>query len=161
MLTQELLKTLLEYNPITGIFTRKISTNPKNKEGETAGTLYQGYKVIKLLGKSYQAARLAFLYMEGCFPSGQIDHINHMRDDDRWINLRLVSQQENSKNRSKYVTNSSGENGITKSGKKYRVQLSSNGKRYSFGSHETLEEAVIARDQGKRELGLHDNHGCT
>lgn len=158
MLSQEKLKKILNYDPITGIFTRVVSTNPKNKVGEIAGTLYQGYNVIKIDGTSYQAARLAFLFIQGEFPKFQVDHINHIRNDDSWSNLREVSQQTNSKNRRKYKTNATGEGGITKSGNKFRVQLQVEGKRLSFGSHSTLEQAVAAREEAKTKFNFHKNH---
>ncbi|WP_428999737.1 HNH endonuclease signature motif containing protein [Stenotrophomonas maltophilia] len=47
----------------------------------------------------YRQHRLAWLYMTGQWPSGEIDHINHDRSDNRWHNLRDVSHQANQQNR--------------------------------------------------------------
>lgn len=54
-----------------------------------------GYLCIRILDKLYYCHRLAWLYMTGSFPPGQIDHINGKRDDNRWENLRNVSQNTN------------------------------------------------------------------
>ncbi len=37
---------------------------------------------------------LAFLYMEGAFPKNEVDHLNHNRSDNSWVNLRKVTRVE-------------------------------------------------------------------
>ena len=92
MITQEELKELLDYNPETGLFTWNVYNNIKNKT--TAGTFNDGYIQIKIKQKIYQAHRLAWLYVYGEWPKGQIDHINGIRDDNRIENLRDVTNRE-------------------------------------------------------------------
>lgn len=43
---------------------------------------------------------MAWLYVHGDHPKDQIDHINRVRNDNRIINLRCVTSQQNSRNRS-------------------------------------------------------------
>ena len=80
MLTQERLKQLLYYNPVTGIFTwrkNRTFTALKNTEaGRIASDKYTYYRIIYIDNKPYKAHRLAFLYVNGCFPKDQIDHID-------------------------------------------------------------------------------------
>jgi hypothetical protein len=99
----------LDYDPETGIFIWKSraigSIGDKwwntNFAGEAAGSLNgNGYRQIKIDGKYYGAARLAWLYVYGEWPKNEIDHINRVRDDDRLVNLRDVTRTENSNNRS-------------------------------------------------------------
>lgn len=112
MITQERLKELLNYNPDTGDFTIKTSRVCRGIKDSVAGWLEStGYIRICLDYKKHSAHRLAFLFIEGRFPN-RIDHINHIRNDNRWVNLREVTHQENSKNQSINSKNTSGVMGV-------------------------------------------------
>lgn len=93
------------YNPETGFIT-------KVKTGNLGWLEEQGYRVFAWKGDSIKAHRLIFLLVLGFIPEGQVDHINHDRADNRWVNLRVVSKSTNAKNLSKYVSNSSGVTGV-------------------------------------------------
>ena len=98
-LTQARLKELLHYAPETGEFTWR-SSGTGRKPDRPAGCIdNRGRRRITIDGKRYLAARLAFLYVAGAFPSGQADHINRHPDDDRWENLRPATGQMNARNR--------------------------------------------------------------
>ena len=147
MLTQEILQQHLHYNPETGIFIRlqhyqsrfigKIAGDPDEK----------GYLRIGLFGKSYKAHRLAFLYMTGVFPEHQCDHINGVKSDNRWENLRPATNAQNCRNRGLRANNTSGYPGVTwsKSNKKWQVSVSVDGKRYHTGYFKLKKDAVTAR----------------
>lgn len=115
MLTQEELKKYLHYNPDTGIFTWVNRCKYGGvKAGDIAG--YQdkfGYCRIKLNNKNYRSHRLAWLYMTGLFPVDMIDHINSIKNDNRFINLREASNQENHFNVPKRRDNTSGYKGVS------------------------------------------------
>ncbi len=101
-LTQERLIELLEYDPSTGVFTRKKSTNNQTAPGQIAGhPNADGYVTIRVDKVSHVAHRLAFLWMTGKYPdiNLQVDHINGIRNDNRWSNLRLVTARTNQHNR--------------------------------------------------------------
>jgi hypothetical protein len=58
-----------------------------------------GYRQIKIDKHLYRAHRLAWLWMTGAWPiQEQVDHINGIRDDNRWANLRNVSRAANNQN---------------------------------------------------------------
>jgi hypothetical protein len=94
-MTQRFLKTVLEYNPDTGIFVwidKRIST--KRKE---AGFLnHYGYRVIMIAYSEYTAGRLAWMYMTGKFPSkGKVVIFkNKDRTDLSWKNLDIMTFSE-------------------------------------------------------------------
>lgn len=166
MLTLESLKKEVEYEPATGLFTR-LRTHRAVKAGEIAGSAVtlarhpKQYIRLGVLGKYYMAHRLAFFYMTGTWPNGDIDHINQDSLDNRWENLRVCSHAENGKNQKKYKNNSSGITGIRQRGSgKWRARIFVAGKHIDLGTHATLEAAVHARQLAEKEYGFHENHGA-
>lgn len=108
MLTQEELKSVLEYDSKSGLFHWRESKFGKGmrkprRAGDIAGTrnIYSGYVVIYIKSKAYFAHRLAWLYVHGAWPKNYIDHINENRIDNRIENLRDVRSGTNLLNRSK------------------------------------------------------------
>ena len=91
-LTAARLRELLQYDPETGVFTRLVKTSNGIKVGDVAGTAdARGYILIRVDGWLHLAHRLAWLHMTCEWPKGMIDHINGVRDDNRWSNLRRAA----------------------------------------------------------------------
>lgn len=90
----------LEYDPITGNLYWKF-TKWRVVKGQLAGCLHKktGYIRIVLGRKSYLAHRVAFYLMTGRWPDDQLDHINRIKADNRWDNLREATHSENMMNR--------------------------------------------------------------
>lgn len=152
MLTQERLKELLSYDPETGLFMWIGSRSNRMPNGcIITCTNVAGYVVVRLDGKLYRAARLAFLYMTGEWPD-EADHINGITADDRWINLRSATSQQNKQNRSVQYTNMLLEKGITQlpSGN-FNATITHNAIRINLGTFKKLEEAVNARKDAEIE----------
>jgi HNH endonuclease len=113
MLTHDRLKELLSYDPKTGLFTWNLDRNERIKKGEQAGTIdHKGYVRIRIGNKKYRAHRLAYLYMTGEWPTTILDHINRNRSDNKWSNLRPVTERYNYYNASDNRNNSSGVRGV-------------------------------------------------
>jgi len=145
-LTQVELKEILHYDPDTGKFTWNDCRNSCVHKGDSAGTYCDRYIRISIDGKSYRAHRLAFLYMEGELPSDCVDHINRVRDDNRWCNLRHATRRQNNHNAS---TNNK-DIGVCKhkaSGKWAAYGDRINGKLPYLGLHEEYEDALAARKE--------------
>lgn len=97
-MNQSKLRSLLNYDPLTGLFTWRVNCPPRGKLGEQAGhSNGNGYIRLSVLGKKYYAHRLAFVWMIDKFPNN-VDHINGNPSDNRWENLRSVSQSVNMAN---------------------------------------------------------------
>lgn len=151
-LTQDELKKQLHYDPETGIFTWKI--NKANiKAGMEAGSISHGYRQITFNRKVLRLHRLAFLYMEGYLPENDVDHINRIKDDNRWSNLREVNRVCNSRNCNINKNNTSGITGVTwdTQNKKWCAQLSINKKNFYLGSFKTKFDAAKARWEAEKK----------
>jgi hypothetical protein len=160
-LTQDELKRLYTYNPETGEFIRNLQRG-KYMPGEIANhTNHHGYIIIGHRQKKYQAHRLAWLYMTGGWPDGEIDHINHIRTDNRWCNLRVVTNQQNRKNASIPKDNKSGAIGVIwhKANKKWLAYIRVNKKQICLGYYRSKESAKKARRIAEKQYGFHENHG--
>jgi hypothetical protein len=163
-LTQETLKQLLSYDPETGIF-RWLFTDRKAVTGAIAGCLRPDpknpYWLISLFGKSYCAHRLAWLYMTGAFPADQTDHINQIKHDNRFVNLREVNTSVNAMNRKLPAHNTSGCIGVNwhKRNKRWQAKITVNRKTLFLGYFRKLENAIKARKEAEKEYGFHKNHG--
>tara|TARA_R110000868_G_C10511556_1_gene732162 strand:- start:75 stop:587 length:513 start_codon:yes stop_codon:yes gene_type:complete len=154
MLTQSRLKEVLSYDPETGLFTR-VSTKTRYKAGSVSGSPQnKGYVQIMIDSYNYLAHRLAWLYVYGEFPKGQIDHINRIKTDNRIANLRDVDNSINQLNIGVRKHNSSGVTGVMKDTRsnKWVVQLIFDNKRHYLGRYETVAEAKIAREEKEKEL---------
>ncbi len=162
-MTQEYLKSLLDYNPETGKLTWRVSKSKRVKSGSEAGRLDSDgkYRRIGIDGKTYPAHRLAWLWYYGTLPEDQIDHINHNPDDNRIENLREVSNQENHKNLSRPRNNTSGHVGVhwCKKAKKWCASIQPNGKKIYLGYFKEKEDAVKAREEAEVKYKFHQNHG--
>lgn len=156
ILTQDQLKQLLTYDKQTGSF----HWVKRNQRLAGSTNKVQGYRSIHIKGKNYKCSRLAWLYVYGAMPTHQIDHINHVRGDNRISNLREVTNQENQRNR-RYTGNSSGVIGVCldKTRNKWKPHIKVDGKLINLGRFDKLEDAVKVRRLAEVEYGFHTNHG--
>lgn len=175
-LIQKILKDRLVYNPDTGIFVWRIrdlkyfkndrDMNAWNTRyaGKIAGHLnkHHGYWIIVINNKNYRAHRLAWLYINGYMPN-ELDHVNHMKADNRIINLREVTHLQNSKNKTLHKNNTSGITGVyfNKDKQRWAAQIRSKGKNIHIGYFNTIEEATAERIAAETKHGFHINHGAT
>lgn len=148
-LTLERLKAVMDYDPNTGIFTRKEPQNNRfrKKAGSpiTTKNAY-GYVVIRIDGKLYIASRLAWFICTGKMSNKQIDHINCVRSDDRIINLREADRFENARNQPLRKNNTSGYKGVSwnKANKKWIAMLTYERKAKYLGSFDCPQKAYEA-----------------
>jgi len=130
------------------------------KEGAVAnGKHTKGY----VTAGGYLAHRLAWFLYYGEEPSGQIDHINQNKRDNRICNLRCVSNRDNHRNMPIQKNNKSGIVGVhfSKLKGKWVSYIKVNGKRIHIGSFVDFFEACCARRSKESKLGFHINHGKT
>lgn len=142
----EKVKQCVSYDSKTGNFIR-IKDATINKKGDLATSKQpDGYLLLPIGKSQYLAHRIAWLYQYGVMPSGFIDHINGIRDDNRIDNLRVVSPCENTWNTKKHLDNKSGYKGVYyhKLNNTWRASIMAKGKKYHIGLFKTPELAYEA-----------------
>jgi hypothetical protein len=159
MLTYEKLHEILSYDRETGIFTWKVKTAQRVHIGQRAGSTSSGdgYEMISINNKLYKSHRLAWLYEMGSFPDVEIDHINRIRTDNRFCNLRLASKKQNMENTTTRKDNKSGMTGVSwsKATKKWRAYVTHNRKQMHLGTFESKEDAINMANNKRKELYTH------
>lgn len=164
-LTYERAHELFSYDPDTGILTRKPCSARSRVGGKVISyTDDDGYVRVRCGGAKgylYRVHRIAWLMTYGSFPEHQIDHINHVRNDNRICNLRAVDNAENTKNKRMRSNNTSGVTGVSwyKRDEKWQAVVNVNGKAIHLGFYEDFQEAVLVRKRAERKYGFHVNHG--
>lgn len=155
LITQKELKKTFHYNPNSGLFIRKKSAGGV-EIGTIAGCLHHsGYIHIKTQGKKNVAHRLAWLYMTGEWPSDQIDHINQIKNDNRWCNLRECTNAQNKANVKAPVTNSSGYKGVSRYKKRnnqWVVKIKYKQIQIHVGMFNCIHKAAMAYNKKALEL---------
>lgn len=154
MVNYEQVAALLSYNPETGALTWLVQTSSRALVGDEAGCIErQGYCVIRIERKLYQAHRLAWLLTHRKWPDNEIDHINGERSDNRIANLRDVTHFENMQNRKSSPNKSKNPNRLrgttqTPSGK-WQAHIRLNGERRYLGLFDSAEDANAAYETAK------------
>lgn len=163
MLETELISFIQEWlDLVDGTFFWKKNRRGGIRQGQLAGKLEPtGYRRIQICGKAYYQHRLVWLMYTGSFPKGVIDHINHNRADNAFLNLRDVSRAENQRNRSKSSNNSSGVTGVCCSTSKlqWMQYINTQNCRKTLGYYQEFQDAVKARKSQEIEYNYHENHG--
>lgn len=154
-------RDVLSYDPASGLFTWKTSVNKRIKAGSVAGSLNTyGYVQIRLDGRSFYGHRLAFRFMTGEWPNGQVDHRDLVRSNNRWTNLRPATPALNSENRrTARRDNKSGLLGVqcASHSPNFHARIRVDGRRINLGTYADKHEAHAAYVAAKRLL----HEGCT
>lgn len=162
MITCDELNKILDYNPETGVFVWKIPVKGSKGKGEKAGTLTRkGYVDVCIKGKKYGLHRLAFVAMTGEVPKC-VDHINGIKSDNRWCNLRPATYRENGYNYAG-TGSSTGYKNVYVDKRfpgKFFAQLVVEGKPKRLGTFSSAEEAsYVAKEARIKYCGEFVNHG--
>lgn len=140
------LREVLQYEASTGVF-RWLAARRGVTVGAIAGNITaRGYRTIFIDGRNYKAGRLAWLYVFGEWPLGEIDHEDLNKQNDRIGNLRLATRQQNGSNRHGWAK--SRLKGAYHTGrpitKPWLSIIRSEGKKFHLGYFQTAEEAHTA-----------------
>jgi hypothetical protein len=144
LLDQKTLHELLSYDKSTGIFRWKKSRRGVKINKNLGTDNGFGYLRITVLGKSYYAHRLAWVYVHGKWPENEIDHINGDKSDNRIKNLRDVTQIQNAQN--KVIPSSKNKSSVLgvswhKRAKKWQAHICIYKERKYLGLFDSIEKA--------------------
>lgn len=144
-LDQKELKRLINYDPKSGIFTWKVSTSNRVTIGAIAGTIPKiGRRIIRIGTYNYHANKLAWLYVYGRWPIGDVDHKDLNKSNDAIDNLREATRSQNNANMGLRSDSTSGFKGVCKRGDKFQAYITVNKTRIHLGMFETAELAHSA-----------------
>jgi len=119
-----------------------------------------GYIYIAIDKKDYAAHRIAWIYVHGEEPSGELDHINLVKSDNCIKNLRIATHAQNCANRKRRSDNTTGYKGVYRERGKYRSYIVVQGRNHRIGTFHTPEEAARAyADAARKYAGEFWNSG--
>lgn len=146
---------LLDYAPATGALHHRVTRGPV-KAGAVAGhsRARDGRVTVSIDGRSYLASHVAWAIMTGEWPTREVEHRDTDPTNDRWDNLRLATHQQNSFNRRKPRSNTSGFKGVCwhAKNKMFRARITVNGKEIGLGYFPNAWRAYRAYCTAAREL---------
>jgi hypothetical protein len=169
----DLLHEILRYDPDSGkLFWRKRGVHLFRKtEGRAAenacatwNSRYadreaflgsaRGYVTGCVLNRPCIAHRVIWAMQTGEWPKDQIDHINGVRNDNRWVNLRAATRFENACNRPVPKHSRSGTKGVHwhARDKRWIARITANHKAYHLGTFTSLDDAKAAYAKASAEL---------
>lgn len=156
-LTQDRLQEILKYSPESGEFRwvcPRLDALSRQRAGfETSS----GYWAINISKIRFFAHRLAWLYVHGKWPDGDIDHLNGDKLDNRLSNLRDVPRRTNSENQREGRRGGLLGTAFHKSSGKWRAVIGVNYTQRTLGYFDTAEQAHEAYKAEKRKV----HTGCT
>ncbi len=137
-LTQDYLKSILEYYPDTGDWfwiVDRCSAKEGSLAGHKQGKIGYEYIAITIDGVSYLAHRLAHLYMDGKWPENHVDHEDLNGLNNKWENIRNATRSQNLGNQKLHSNNTSGHKGVCwdKKAGKWIVRIQVNKKSQILG----------------------------
>lgn len=153
--TQEQLRNLFNYDPETGVLIRLVSVSWNTAAGDVAGSPDRdGYLWVRIRGRLYPVHRLIWLYTYGVWPKWEIDHENGNTSDNRLVNLRDATHQQNNTNKPMRADNTSGVTGVHWHAhtKKWKAEIRLDSRAIYLGVFSTIEAAKAVYDAKAKEL---------
>ena len=148
----------LSYDQKTGIFTWNYDGTRGVKAGDVAGYKMQdGYIMLSVGGRKIVAHKVAWLFVYGEFPEGNLDHINRNKADNRIANLRNATYEQNAQNREKNCKNTSGYKGVTwhKRDQRWQAAITIKRKVIHLGYYQDPQDAYSAYIEASKKYQSH------
>jgi hypothetical protein len=140
----------------------KVKKAKQIKIGAIAGTTSVfGYRSVTINNRHYRVHRIIWALHYGEWPTGHLDHINGIKDDNSIENLRVATTTENARNQKLFVTNKTRLPGVSwnKATNKWESYIYDRCQKKHLGTSEDFFEVVCARKSAELQYGFHANHG--
>lgn len=157
LITPEILKEHFSYNENTGGVVWVKPTAQRVKVGDKAGYLgVNRYYTIDFCNHKFLLHRLIWALYYGYWPPNHVDHINRDPSDNRIVNLRLATREENMRNMNSHKGSLSTYKGVSwnKRAKKWQARIYRCGKSYYLGVFKTEKEAAEAYNNFDKEYSI-------
>ena len=151
-LSAEEVRQRFAYDPSTGDLIHRLKSRNGRQPGDLATFVNgYGYLAVAVGCRSYRAHRIAWLIHYGCWPSGEIDHLDGDRQNNRLDNLRDVPKSINGHNRPARRDSRSGIKGVRERAPgRWAAEICVAGRRMRLGSFPTKEAAADAYRQAAK-----------
>jgi hypothetical protein len=139
-----LVRNALLYDQETGVFTWLVATSNRVRVGNVAGCVSRdGYRYVGIGGRQYPEHRLAWLCVTGEWPRDWVDHVNGIKTDNRWSNLRGATRAQNRRNSRRRRSGKSGYKGVSwhRSARKWQARIAVNHEEIFLGHFSSPEAA--------------------
>lgn len=152
-ISYERLRELVDYDPETGILTRKIRTSNRVHPGEVVGTVTgNGYWLARIDTHLAYNHQFIWLYAYGEWPKSPIDHVNGDITDNRLVNLRLATASQNQANKKRPAHNTSGYKGVWRKRKRWCAEIKKDGVKLRLGTFDSPAQAHAAYLEAAQKL---------
>lgn len=152
--TPDSLQKHFRYDSETGVIYWRQSAK-HFKAGEVAGgKMSKGYVNIYFQKRTLKAHIVAYVLMNGEYPTKQIDHKDGNKANNAWVNLRLATNAENQRNVGLRADNKSGVKGVYfhKQSGKWTAQITVAGNMITIGRFSDKADAITARREAATNL---------
>ena len=152
MITHERLLQMLDYDPASGVFTRRVGTKD-GKKGSVSGSVRKqdGYVMISLDRHLCLGHILAWFYVHGVWPEFEIDHKDRNRANNAISNLRPSNRSLNGFNQN-LKKNKSGFKGVTAVKGKFVAAIRVNYQKTVLGTFSDPIDAAKAYDTAASKM---------
>lgn len=153
-LTPEFIRSVLNYDPLTGIMTWAQTLSNRSPKGSVVSYESDGRPTVRICGKLYRVSRVAWVIMKGEWPEHEIDHRDTDCANNKWSNLRAATRHENARNKKRTSRNTSGFKGVYwyERCKKWRAKIMCDGVDYHLGLFDDKDDARKAYEAAAVKL---------
>lgn len=149
------LRRLFTYEPETGILRSRLKRGRHGPVSIVGNfSIGNGYMLVCIDHVHYMAHRLVWKMVTGDEPTAQIDHRDGDKVNNRWANLRPVTNGQNIQNSKIRVDNGSGAKGVCWDAwhRKWAAYISVNGQQFKLGRFDQKDHAISARASAERKM---------